>query len=426
MILIRGGSVFSASTSSKGGFEVKDVLIDGDRIAAVGRVHVDEVSDVVDASGCLVGPGFVDMHTHLREPGHTWKEDIASGSAAAAAGGFTAVVAMPNTDPPIDEANIVEEVIRRGAEVGLVEVSVAGAMTQGRAGVVPSDIEGLYECGVRIFTDDGDCVEDVDVLLSVMMRIAALPGAVVSQHAEDAAMTVDGHMHEGSMSARLDVGGLPAEAEIEVVGRDLDLVRETGASYHCQHVSAAGTVELIRHAKAEGLPITAEVTPHHLSFDDTSLADLDTDFKMYPPLRSGDDRRVLREALNDGTIDVVATDHAPHLPEEKSTSFGEAPRGVIGLETAAAVVSGVVDDPARMFQSLSLNPASIASLKDQGRPIAVGERANIVVFDPRHEWTPDGFVSRSSNSPYKGHPLKGRPLLTVHNGRIVYSLVGAA
>ena len=214
MILIRGGSVFSASTPSKGGFEVKDVLIDGDRIAAVGRVHVDEVSDVVDASGCLVGPGFVDMHTHLREPGHTWKEDIASGSAAAAAGGFTAVVAMPNTDPPIDEANIVEEVIRRGAEVGLVEVSVAGAMTQGRAGVVPSDIEGLYECGVRIFTDDGDCVEDVDVLLSVMMRVAALPGAVVSRHAEDAAMTIDGHMHEGSMSARLDVGGLPAEAEI--------------------------------------------------------------------------------------------------------------------------------------------------------------------------------------------------------------------
>jgi dihydroorotase len=183
---------------------------------------------------------------------------------------------------------------------------------------------------------------------------------------------------------------------------------------------------LIRHAKAEGLPITAEVTPHHLTFDDTALADLDTDFKMYPPLRSVDDRRVLREALNDGTIDVVATDHAPHTAKEKSTSFAEAPRGVIGLETAAAVVSEVVDNPARMFQSLSVNPASIASLGDQGRPIAVGEPANIVVFDPRHVWTPDRFVSRSANSPFKGRRLTGRSLLTLHKGRIVHRLVGAA
>jgi dihydroorotase len=227
------------------------------------------------------------------------------------------------------------------------------------------------------------------------------------------------------MSARLDVGGLPAEAEVDVVRRDLDLVRETGAGYHCQHVSAVGTIELIRHAKAEGLVVTAEVTPHHLSFDEAALSDLDTDFKMYPPLRSGDDRWALREALNDGTIDVVATDHAPHAPEEKAVAFEQAPRGVIGLETAAAVVSEVVEDPRRMFEALSLKPALIASLRDQGRPIAVGEPANIVVFDPRQEWTPETFVSRSSNSPYKGHRLKGRPLVTVHDGRIVYSLIGA-
>jgi dihydroorotase len=426
MILIRGGRVLSDSTFSRSGFEVKDVLIDGERIAAVGSLETDEVSEVVDASGCLVGPGFVDLHTHLREPGNTWKEDIASGSAAAVAGGFTAVVAMPNTDPPIDEVKIAEEVALRGVEVGLVEVAVAGALTQGRAGVVPSDIEGLYEAGVRVFTDDGDSVDDTDVLHTVMMRIAALPGAVVSQHAEDVSMTVDGHMHEGSMSVQLGVGGLAAEAETEVVRRDLDLVGETGARYHCQHVSAAGTVELIRRAKAEGLPITAEVTPHHLSFDDTALADLDTDFKMYPPLRSSEDRRVLREALDDGTIDVVATDHAPHAPEEKATSFGEAPRGVIGLETAAAAVWEVVEDPALMFQALSLKPASIACLGEQGRPIAVGEPANIVVFDPRHEWTPDRFVSRSSNSPYKGRLLRGRPLLTLHRGRIVHRLRGVA
>lgn len=420
MILIRGGDVFSDS-----GFEVKDVLIDGERIAAVGAVDVEGVIEVVDASGCLVGPGFVDMHTHLRDPGHTWKEDIASGCAAAAAGGFTAVVAMPNTDPPLDEARIVKEVVRRGHETGLVEVAVAAAITHGRAGMLPSDVEDLYECGVRIFTDDGDSVADAAVLRSVMMRIADLPGAVVAQHAEDASMTVNGHIHEGSMSTRLGVGGLSAEAEVDVVKRDLDLVRETGARYHCQHVSATGTIELIRHAKAEGLVVTAEVTPHHLSFDETAVADLDTDFKMYPPLRSGDDRRALREALKDGTIDVVATDHAPHAPEEKAVTFEEAPRGVIGLETAAAVVSEVVEDPRRMFETLSLKPALIAGLRDQGRPIAVGEPANIVVFDPRQEWTPGTFVSRSSNSPYKGHRLKGRPLVTVHNGRIVYSLIGA-
>lgn len=420
MILIRGGDVFSDS-----GFEVKDVLIDGERIAAVGAVDVEGVIEVVDASGCLVGPGFVDMHTHLRDPGHTWKEDIASGCAAAAAGGFTAVVAMPNTDPPLDDAKIVKEVVRRGDETGLVEVAVAAAITHGRAGLVPSDVEDLYECGVRIFTDDGDSVADAAVLRSVMMRIADLPGAVVAQHAEDASMTVNGHIHEGSMSTRLGVGGLSAEAEVDVVKRDLDLVRETGARYHCQHVSATGTIELIRHAKAEGLVVTAEVTPHHLSFDETAVADLDTDFKMYPPLRSGDDRRALREALKDGTIDVVATDHAPHAPEEKAVTFEEAPRGVIGLETAAAVVSEVVEDPRRMFETLSLKPALIAGLRDQGRPIAVGEPANIVVFDPRQEWTPETFVSRSSNSPYKGHRLKGRPLVTVHNGRIVYSLIGA-
>ncbi len=420
MILIRGGDVFSDS-----GFEVKDVLIDGERIAAVGAVDVEGVIEVVDASGCLVGPGFVDMHTHLRDPGHTWKEDIASGCAAAAAGGFTAVVAMPNTDPPLDDAKIVKEVVRRGDETGLVEVAVAAAITHGRAGLIPSDVEDLYECGVRIFTDDGDSVADAAVLRSVMMRIAALPGAVVAQHAEDASMTVNGHIHKGSMSTRLCVGGLSAEAEVDVVKRDLDLVRETGALYHCQHVSATGTIELIRHAKAEGLVVTAEVTPHHLSFDETAVADLDTDFKMYPPLRSGDDRRALREALKVGTIDVVATDHAPHAPEEKAVTFEEAPRGVIGLETAAAVVSEVVGDPRRMFEALSLKPALIAGLRDQGRPIAVGEPANIVVFDPRQEWTPETFVSRSSNSPYKGHRLTGRPLVTVHNGRIVYSLIGA-
>jgi dihydroorotase len=417
MILIRGGSVLTAE-----GFRDADVLIDEGRVVAVDPMIEGDSAEMVDADGCLVGPGFVDIHVHFREPGHTWKEDIESGSRAASAGGFTAVVVMPNTDPPIDNAKVVEEVARRGAEVGLVEVAVAGALTRDRAGAIVSDIRELYEAGVKIFSDDGDAVEDVDVLRSAMAQIAALSGAVVSQHAEDSSMTADGHLHEGLIASKHGIKGLPSEAEVDVVRRDLELVRETGVSYHCQHVSAKGTVDLIREAKDAGLRVTAEVTPHHLSFDDSSLATLDADFKMYPPLRSTVDRLSLRKALNDGTIDVVATDHAPHSAHEKASGFEAAPRGVIGLETAAAVVMEAVDDPVMLFEVLSVKPASIAGLDAQGHPIGVGEPANIVVFDPTLQWTPIGFVSQSSNSPYKGHSMTGRAVVTIYNGSVVYRL----
>jgi dihydroorotase len=417
MILIRGGSVFTAE-----GFRMADVLIEDGCVVTVEPAIEGNSADIVNAEGCLVGPGFVDIHVHLREPGHNWKEDLESGSRAAAAGGFTAVVAMPNTDPPIDEAKVVEEVALRGSEIGLVEVAVAGALTRDRAGVVASDIEGLHEAGVRIFTDDGDSVEDTEVLRGVMTRITSLPGAVVSQHAEDNSLTSDGHLHEGSMSSKHGIKGLPSAAEVDVVRRDLELVRETGARYHCQHVSSGETVELIRQAKDAGLPVTAEVTPHHLSFDDSSLATLDADYKMYPPLRSSIDRRALRKALIDGTIDVVATDHAPHTADEKASGFEAAPRGVIGLETAAAVVSEILEDPKRLFEALSVKPASIAGLGGQGRRIAPGEPANIVVFDPERQWSPVRFWSRSSNSPYKGHQLKGRTVTTIYKGNIVFEL----
>ncbi len=417
MILIRGGSVYTGE-----GLQIADVLIEDDRVIGVQPGMVTNTTEVVDAAGCLVGPGFVDIHVHLREPGQAWKEDIETGSLAAASGGFTAVVAMPNTDPPIDEAKIAREVAHRGAEIGLVEVTAAGALTKDRAGAIPSDIEGLYDAGVRIFTDDGDSVEDVDVLRSAMTRIAVLPGAVVAQHAEDSSMTSGGHLHEGQVSSIHGIKGSPSAAEVEVVRRDLGLVRETGVSYHCQHVSAEETVKLIRQAKEAHLPVTAEVTPHHLSFDESSLSTLDANYKMYPPLRSSTDRQALRNALRAGTIDVVATDHAPHSVEEKTTGFVSAPRGVIGLETAAAVVSETLDDPERLFEVLSAKPALIAGLAGQGRPIAPGEPANIVVFDPRHEWSPIGFVSRSSNSPYRGQSLMGRTVVTIHDGNVVYRL----
>jgi dihydroorotase len=278
MIAIRGGTVLTPK-----GWRSVDVLIDEGRIVGLAE-EGDRMNGalVIDAGGCLVGPGFVDLHTHLREPGQTWKEDVASGSRAAANGGFTAIVAMPNTEPPIDSPKVVELVAALGEEADLVDVVPAATLTIARSGTAPADIAALYDVGVRIFTDDGDSVANDDVLRRVMEIAATLPGAVVSQHAEDRSMTLGGHMHEGVISRRLGVGGLPAAGEEEVVRRDIGLVRRTGARYHCQHVSSQRTVELIRDAKHAGLPVTAEVTPHHLTFDDRDLESLDTNFKMYP------------------------------------------------------------------------------------------------------------------------------------------------
>lgn len=420
MILIRGGQILGGQGLVDG-----DVLVEGTVIVAVGPDLGSGADRVIEAGGCLVGPGFVDLHVHLREPGEAWKEDIESGSRAAAAGGFTAVVAMPNTDPPIDDPKVVGKVIRRGAEVGLVDVACAAALTMGRAGMAPSDVESLYRAGVRVFSDDGDSVEDAGVLRDVMRRVARLEGALVAQHAEDTSLSADGHMHEGPVSNRLEVGGMPADAEMSIVARDLDLVTETGVAYHCQHISGAGTVDLIRQAKVRGLPVTAEVTPHHLSFDDNAVNGRDTGFKMYPPLRSRKDRDSVRAALLDGTIDVVASDHAPHSPDEKSVAFDEAPRGVIGLETAAAVVNGVVSDPVLLFRVLSTNPAHIGGFDRHGRAVMPGEPANLVVFDPQSEWVPGEFASKSSNSPYIGRTLRGRVAATIHEGDLSYRHGGA-
>lgn len=414
MILISGGSVLTRKGFSRCDVVVKDgnvTLVD----SAPARSDV-----VIDATGCLVGPAFVDLHTHMREPGQTWKEDIESASRAAAAGGYGAVVAMPNTDPPIDTPKVVETVMSRGAEVGLVDVTVAAALTEGRSGAVSSDIEGLYRSGVRMFSDDGDSVTDGSLMRQLMNTIATLPGAVVAQHAEDPAISAGGHMHEGETSRRLGVAGSPASAETSVVTRDLDLAGETGARYHCQHVSSMETVRALEAARARGVRVSAEVTPHHLTFDDSELETGDTNFKMYPPLRSSQDRVALVEALKHGIIDVVATDHAPHTAEEKNVAFEEAPRGVIGLETAAAAVWEVLKDPDRFFEVMSIRPAVIAGLSRHGQPLADSSPANIVVFDPSHRWTVTGFISRSSNSPYLGREMLGSVRATIHEGEVVY------
>lgn len=413
MIVIRGGDVLTPD-----GWTSADVALEGDEIAAIAEGLSGEIE--IDAAGCLVGPGFVDMHTHLREPGQTWKEDIASGSAAAAAGGFTAITAMPNTDPPMDSPRVVESVLATARRVGRVEVVPSAALTVGRMGAAPVDMEGLYRLGVRLFTDDGDSVAEPGVLEEVMTMIASLPGAFVAQHAEDATRTAGGHMHAGALSRELGVGGLPAAAEADIVERDLTLAAATGTHYHCQHVSAKMTVELIRAAKEAGLAVTAEVTPHHLTFDESHLADLNPDFKMYPPLRSEEDRIALLTATRDGTIDVVATDHAPHLPEEKQTGFTVAPRGVIGLETAASAVWEALGDRDRLFSALSQAPAHILGLESQGRPLEPGAPANLVVFDPSAPWVADSFASKSSNSPYRGREMQGKVTTTVCRGNVVH------
>lgn len=416
MILLTGGTALTSN-----GLLPMDVLVGEKQIVELGFDLYAPSAEVLDVSGCYIGPGFVDLHVHFREPGQTWKEDIESGSRAAVAGGFTAALAMPNTEPAVDSAKLVHEVIDRGREVGLIELAVAGTLTKDRAGVSPSDIEVLYEAGVRMFTDDGDSVADGTVLENVMGRVAKLPGATVSQHCEDANRTKDGQMHDGELSRSLGVPGLPASAEFDVLSRDLELAHRTGAPYHCQHVSSLTSVEMIRRAKREGLAVTAEVTPHHLTFDESSLSGLDTHFKMYPPLRTPADRAALTDGLVDGTIDVVATDHAPHSPKEKNVAFAGAPRGVLGLETAASAVWEAVHDPQRLFEVLSVCPADIGGFTSQGRTLATGMTANLVVFDPNARWTPTTFRSKSQNSPYLGREMTGQVRHTIFNGDLVFS-----
>ena len=375
---------------------------------------------VIDVSGLLVGPGFVDLHTHLREPGQEWKEDIASGSSAAAAGGFTAVVAMPNTDPPTDAGHLARYISDRGSQVGLVDVAPAGCITEGQKGARLAHLDELLAAGVRIFTDDGHTVADSGLLRRAMEYVESR-GGLIAQHAEDPGLSRGGHMHEGRVSSLLGMVGLPALAETVVVARDLALAELTGASYHVQHVSCARTVELIHSAKQRGVAVTAEVTPHHLWFTDEHVMSMHPVFRMYPPLRSRSDIEVLIEGLQDGLIDAVATDHAPHAAHEKDVPFEEAPNGVTGLETAFSAVRSVLDsDPRGLFERMSVAPASIAGLDRHGRWIEPGIPANLVVVDWDAAWTPDRFRSKSSNSPFAGVPLTGRVRYTFHEGRMSY------
>ncbi|MFZ9622649.1 MAG: dihydroorotase [Ilumatobacteraceae bacterium] len=374
---------------------------------------------MVDARGCVVAPGFVDLHAHLREPGKEEAETIETGSRAGAKGGYTALVAMPNTDPPQDSVAVIDFVREQGKRAGLLEVVPSGCITLGRQGEALAPLAELAAAGVRLFTDDGSGVQN-ELLMRRAMEYARGLGVTLAQHCEVTSLTKGAVMNECQCCTSLGLPGWPSIAEELMVFRDIELARLTGARVHFLHLSTARSVELVRAAKRDGLPITAEVTPHHLSLDDTRLTSFDTVFKVNPPLRSLGDIAALRAGVRDGTIDALATDHAPHPRRDKELSLDQAPPGMLGLETALGVALGVLDvDLVHLVRIMSTQPAAIAGISDRhGRDIEVGAPANVVVFDPDLSWTvsPDSLSSKSRNTPYVGMTLRGKVRHTFFNG----------
>jgi dihydroorotase len=396
-----------------------DVLVRGGIVAAVGDGL--EAKHAVDASGCIVGPGLVDLHAHLREPGKEEAETVETGARAAALGGYTAVIAMPNTEPAIDSAAVVREVLGLGASA-CCEVYPAGAITVGRKGQQLAPMAEMADLGVRLFTDDGEGVQDARLMRRALEYASGL-GVTLAQHCEDAALAAGGVMHEGEWSSRLGLPGVPAEAEELMVMRDIALARLTGAPVHFLHLSTAGSIAMVGAAKGQGLPITAEAAPHHFTLTDAELATYDTVFKVNPPLRSPGDVAAVRAGLASGVIDAIATDHAPHPQEAKEAPFDQAPPGMLGLETALALALTELDLPVeRVLALLSWNPARIAGLSGRhGGPVAEGFPANICVLDPAATWVvePDRLASRSRNTPYAGRKLTGRVRHTLLRGEPV-------
>ncbi|HEY7366795.1 MAG TPA: dihydroorotase [Methylomirabilota bacterium] len=420
-LLIRNGRVIDPANQLDA---TADVLIDGDVIKQIGpHLAADEGTEVIDATGRVVCPGFIDIHTHLREPGYEYKETVATGTRAAAAGGFTAVCCMANTDPVNDNGSITEYILDRARTAGRVHVYPIGAVTRRLRGEELAELAELAEAGCVAFSDDGRCVMNAALYRRAMEY--TLPfGTPLISHAEDHTLSGDGAINEGVVSTELGLPGAPAAAEETMVARDIILAELTGAHVHIAHLSTAGGVRLIRDAKARGVRVTAEVTPHHLVLTEEAVRSFDANTKMNPPLRTKRDTEALLEALVDGTIDCIATDHAPHALSEKEGEYDRAAFGVVGLETAVAVLLDRLVRPGllpldTLVARLSRNPARLLSLP--GGTLAPGTRADVTILDLERELTvdPPRFQSRSRNTPFAGWQLRGGPWMTIVSGKRV-------
>ena len=411
-VVIKGGTILNQNGELRA-----DVRIENEKIVEIGTNLDADIK--LDASGCVVTSGFVDLHAHLREPGKEEAETIETGSRAGALGGYTALVAMPNTDPPQDSVAVIDFVREQGKRAGLVDVIPSGCITLGRQGETLAPMAELSQAGVNFFTDDGFGVQDASLMRRALEYARGL-GVTLAQHCEVAELTKGAVMSECQCCTDLGLPGWPAIAEELMVFRDIELVRITGATMHFLHLSTARSVELVRAAKCDGLPITAEVTPHHLSLTQELLSSYDPVYKVNPPLRSSEDVRALKIGLLDGTIDAIATDHAPHPRRDKEMSLDMAPPGMLGLETALGVVLALGDLEIKdAVALLSWNPARIARVGSaHGRPISASEPANICVFDPAVSWSVDlqRLASKSINSPYVGRTLRGKVRHTIFKG----------
>ncbi len=422
MILIKGGRVIDPEKKSE---EIEDVAAEDGIIRAIGRLEDDgSYEKVIDASDLVVAPGLVDVHVHFRDPGLTYKEDIQTGAAAARAGGFTTVVCMANTRPPVDSVETLNHVAGEGKKTG-IHVLGACAVTVGLKGEELTDMEALRDAGAAGFTDDGIPLMDEELLERAMERAASL-AVPVSLHEEDPSYIRNNGINHGAVSEKLGIYGSPSMAEESLVRRDCGIAVRTGARVNIQHISSAGGVEAVRQAKRQGGDVWAEVTPHHFTLTENAVLTYGTLAKMNPPLRTEEDRLALIQGLKDGTIDIIATDHAPHSREEKGKPLTEAPSGITGLETSLALgITELVDRGyltlPELMEKMSLNPARLYGL-DCGR-MKAGAPADLVIFDPDQEFTVEKFFSKADNSPFKGWKLKGKVRYTICGGEIVYRAV---
>jgi dihydroorotase len=421
-ILIRGGRVIDPSRNSDG---IADVLLQDGRVTAVGtNIAVEEGVQVIDARGKVVAPGLIDLHVHLREPGQEDLETVATGAMAAAAGGFTAVCAMPNTDPVLDNQGAIGFVISQAQKAAKARVYPIGTISLGQKGEQLAEMGELVGAGAVAVSDDGKPVMSSH-LMRTALEYAKTFGIPVADHCEDMSLARGGAMHEGIVSTRLGLKGIPAAAEEIMVARDIILAELTGGHVHLCHMSTRGSVSLIRRAKDMGLKVTAEATPHHFTLTHTACEGYNTNAKMNPPLREDPDREAIRQGIKDGTIDVIATDHAPHHYDAKEREFDDAPNGILGLETAFGLAVTELVEPGlitlpQLIYRMSTHPARIFNLP--GGTLTVGAPADLVILDPAARWTvdPSTFFSKSRNTPFTGRTLTGRTDLTIVRGRVVY------